>query len=148
MLRDYLAGHRDGWLARLRWAWYPALVAEPLMLTGLAWIGYYFTALSLDGDVRASQRLGVVLILIYALFLRLLLVSQRRLAARLAERQRAAEAESEEIPGGTRWRPTLDLPAVADPSHGWRFVRERVVPFGRDMLLLGGIEGGPSCSPG
>jgi potassium efflux system protein len=132
VLRDYLAAHRDGWLARLRWVWYPVLVAEPLVLSALAWIGYYFTALSLDDDVRASQRLVVILILIYALFRRLLLVSQRRLAARQAERQRAAEAEAEEIPGGRVLRPALDLPAVAARA-------KRLVQAGVVVALLAGL---------
>ncbi|MHC4100960.1 MAG: mechanosensitive ion channel domain-containing protein [Planctomycetota bacterium] len=132
VLRDYLARHRDGWLARLRWIWYPALVVEPLVLSALAWIGYYFTAQSLDGDVRASQRLLLILILVYALFGRLLLVSQRRLAARISERQRAAEAESEEIPGGRLLRPTLDLPAVAARA-------KRLVQSGVVIALLVGL---------
>jgi potassium efflux system protein len=127
VLRDYLARQREGWLARLRWIWYPAFVAEPVVLIVLTWIGYYFTAISLNDDVRASQRLGIILILVYALFRRLLLVSQRRLAARQAERRRAAEAEAEaeEIPGGRLLRPALDLPAVA--ARAYRLVQSGVV---------------------
>ncbi|MHC4209064.1 MAG: mechanosensitive ion channel domain-containing protein, partial [Planctomycetota bacterium] len=132
VLREYLTRHRDGWLARLRWAWYPVLVTEPLVLSALAWIGFYFTAQSLDADVRASQRLIVILILTYALFGRLLLVSQRRLAARIAERRRAAEAEAEEIPGGSRLLPTLDLPTVAARA-------KRLVQAGVVIALLVGL---------
>jgi potassium efflux system protein len=132
VLRDYLARQREGWLARLRWIWYPAFVAEPVALIVLTWIGYYFTAISLNGDVRASQRLGIILILVYALFRRLLLVSQRRLAARQAERRRAAEAEAEEIPGGRLLRPALDLPAVAARA-------KRLVQSGVVVALLVGL---------
>jgi potassium efflux system protein len=87
-------------------------------------------------DYLARQREGwlarlrwvcIILILVYALFRRLLLVSQRRLAARQAERRRAAEAEAEaeEIPGGRLLRPALDLPAVA--ARAYRLVQSGVV---------------------
>ena len=134
----------------------PVLVAGPLVLTMLAWIGYYFTALNLDDDIRTpANDWSVILILVYALFRRLLLVSHRRLAARLAERQRAAEGESEEIPGGRpAGGPTLDLPAVA--ARAKRLVQSGVLVallvglllhVGRRAARAAGAASGSTCGP-
>jgi diaminohydroxyphosphoribosylaminopyrimidine deaminase/5-amino-6-(5-phosphoribosylamino)uracil reductase len=46
--------------------------------------------------------------------------------------------------GGT---PLLDMRTVDEPDRGWRFVRERLVPLGQDMLLMGALERGRECSP-
>jgi diaminohydroxyphosphoribosylaminopyrimidine deaminase/5-amino-6-(5-phosphoribosylamino)uracil reductase len=44
--------------------------------------------------------------------------------------------------------PILDGDSVSEPSLGHGFVRQRVIPLGRDLLFLGRFEhGGSPCSP-
>lgn len=98
LFRDYLEREPDGWFSRLRYAWYPALVALPLILAALGAVGYYYTALELGG-VRLYYTVLALLgaVLVQNLIHRWVFLEHRRLAVEkvLAER-RARQAEREE----------------------------------------------------
>lgn len=85
-----LAEHRGDWLDRLRYVWYPLGVLIPLSLGGLAAAGYYYTAQQLSARLVVTAYLLLGLILLRALLLRWILVSQRKLAFEEARKRRAA----------------------------------------------------------
>ncbi|MHC4943329.1 MAG: mechanosensitive ion channel domain-containing protein [Planctomycetota bacterium] len=95
----YLAKNPDGWLARLRYLWYPAWVGLSLVMAFLAGMGYYHTAIQMTS--RLLSTFGIVLgaLILKDTILRGLLVAQRRLALARArqrrEEEQAAKAEEE-----------------------------------------------------
>jgi len=85
--------HGHGWLARLRFIWYPLAVGVPLFLAVLDALGYYYTALAFERRLEATAWLVIGLIVANALLLRWLSVAHRRLAFEEAKRKRDAEQE-------------------------------------------------------
>ena len=114
VLRAYLAEHSDGWLYRLRHAWYPVAVGIPLILAVLAALGYYYSAGELA--VRLVDTLWLVMgaVVIQSLVLRWLTVTRRRVALDLARERRDAALAAREVPeAGPPPEPaTVDLAAV------------------------------------
>lgn len=97
ILQEVIAYNRGGWIDRLKYIWYPAAVLVPLVMAGLALVGYLYTAQELIIRLNLSTLVLVVLGLITALAMRWVLVSRRKLALeQLRQRQAAALAESEE----------------------------------------------------
>jgi len=80
---------KDGWLIRLRFAWYWLAVGIPLALGLLACMGYFYTALQLDDRLQQTMWLVMGLIVLNGLILRGYYVELRQLA--LAEARRKAE---------------------------------------------------------
>ena len=92
LMDAYLKPRRGGWVDRLRYIWYPLCLLIPLSLAILAGMGYVYGARHLNEKMLMTIGLILVVVLIRALFVRGLIVAQRRLA--LLERQkRLAEAE-------------------------------------------------------
>ena len=98
VIQSVLARHRDGWLDRLRYVWYPILFLAPLALAVLAGLGYVYTAQQLTKRLVTMFLFIGMVGLVHGLLLRLLFVARRRLAIQRAEERRAAEAEGEERP--------------------------------------------------
>jgi potassium efflux system protein len=89
VLGDYLTLYRNlAW--RLRYLWYGVTVAIPIAMVFLALLGYYYTALQLQGRFFASGWLLVGIIITISLILRWLQVEQRRLAWARARAKREA----------------------------------------------------------
>lgn len=89
VFKDYLMLHRNlAW--RLRYLWYGLVVAIPIAMVFLALLGYYYTALQLQGRFFASGWLLVGTIIAISLILRWLQVEQRRLAWTRARAKREA----------------------------------------------------------
>jgi potassium efflux system protein len=92
LTEPYLKQKRGGWLDRLRYVWYASCLLVPLALAILAGMGYLYGARHLSQKVLNTVGLIFLAWLIRALFVRGLMVAQRRLA--LLERQkRQAAAE-------------------------------------------------------
>ena len=89
-LAEFLSHHQSGWWWRLRYLWYPLIVATPLLLAGLALRGYYYTALKLESLVFASGWLLVAVVIIGNLVVRAIGVNERRLALARARAKREA----------------------------------------------------------
>ncbi len=51
VLQTYLKDYPNGWLARLRYIWYPALIAIPFVVIGFAVAGYYLSALGIAAEI-------------------------------------------------------------------------------------------------
>lgn len=122
-----LASGRPSSLWRLRYLWYPLMGGLPLIGSGLALAGYYYTAL----QIRERLMLMILLlggaVLLINLFLRWLNVSQRRLAWRHArakrEAQIAARASKDAVPGPgdiapeLQHLPDLDLNTISEQTR-------------------------------
>jgi len=86
--------HPTGWLARLRYIWWPVAVGLPLFVAVLVAVGYFLSALQLRGLIRDTSQLVMILIVLNSLALRWLTLARRRFARR--EAQRKAEEKREE----------------------------------------------------
>ncbi len=89
-----VAARRGGWLERLRYVWYPLGVMIPASLAILAAAGYYYTAQQLATRLVVMTYVLVGVIVLRALLLRWILVSQRKLAIEQARQRRAAALEN------------------------------------------------------
>jgi len=93
-----------GTIGRAHWLWYVLVVAAPVAVAALAAWGYYYTALRLESRLLATVLLGTALLIVYALALRWLRLTHRRLsynellrkreAARLAREEAQAKARA------------------------------------------------------
>jgi potassium efflux system protein len=110
LVGDFLRQHRNGWLDRLRYVWYPVAVGLPAVLAGAAALGYYYTAMQLAGRLMATAGLVFVAIVVRALLLRLLFVGRRRLAIEEARKRQAAR------PPGPVAEPQAEARPAAPPA--------------------------------
>lgn len=114
ILQPVMALRPDGWIRRLRFAWYWLGVLTPLALAGFAVAGYYYTAQHLAGRIYVTLCLLLGLTLLRALLLRWVLVNRRKLAIEQA-RQRRAAAMAEPKPGDPSG--ALLLPSLNEPDR-------------------------------
>lgn len=108
--RGELAGvinPEEGSAWRLGYLWLPIAVGVPLLLFGLAGMGYYYTALQLQSRFFYSAGLLGGGFVLYALIVRWLTVAERRLALTRALRKREEAREA---------RATRDAAAAAGES--------------------------------
>lgn len=97
LLRDTLRRAENGWLSRLRYVWFPAVVLMPLFLGTLAGLGYYYGALQVHRRIAFSVWLIAGTFIAHALMLRLIFIEHRRLAVEQFRRRRdALKAEARE----------------------------------------------------
>ncbi len=117
----FIAMHRRGWLARLRHVWYPAGVGLPLVLAGLAALGYDYTAMELASRLSASVWLAIAVVIAHELVIRWLYVERSKLAMVKARQKRraaiaaqASQADAQDSGGETPITefPDVDLAAV------------------------------------
>jgi potassium efflux system protein len=85
--------HPKSWLTRLRYIWYPLLIALPLLLLYLAIQGYYYSALEIERLTNLTIWLIFGLIVLNDLAHRLLMLSRRNLALRKARMNRQLQKE-------------------------------------------------------
>ena len=95
IMAPILKKYSTGWLARLRYVWWPVAAGLPLLLAALAIIGYFQSALQLRGFFRETFLLVLILIILNGLALRWLALARRKFAIR--EAQRKAEERREEL---------------------------------------------------
>lgn len=79
VFRKVLIAHPAGWLNRLRGVWYGGAVAAPLIIAGIAAIGYVYTAIQLMERALGTLWLAVGLAIAHGLMVRWVLVNRRRL---------------------------------------------------------------------
>ena len=91
VFQEYIAYHQGGWIDRLKYVWYWVGVAAPLVIAGLAFWGYYYTAQVLSWHLYATICFVVTLIFVRAVLLRLIMLRRRKLSIEQA-RERAAAA--------------------------------------------------------
>ncbi len=92
----WLQAHPGSLANRLRILWYPLCILEPLCAAVLAAFGYYYSALELDRVFSRTAWILVLGVLIHAVLLRWILVSQRRLAYKLILEKRRSQQKARE----------------------------------------------------
>lgn len=115
LMEAYLKQRRGGWLDRLHYLWYPLCLLVPLALVVLAGMGYVYGARHLNGKLLLTMGLILVVLLVRALFVRGLVVAQRRLALLEREKRRAA-AEQKRQEGQTPAAETTDAKTKPEPT--------------------------------
>jgi potassium-dependent mechanosensitive channel len=88
-LKHSIAEHPDGWLAKLRFIWYPFMIAVPLALAGFALSGFLYTSGVLLRSLINELWFALGLIIVHQLIVRWLIVTRRRLALQAALERRA-----------------------------------------------------------
>ena len=96
LMKAVLEQRRGGWLDRLRYVLYPLSVAFPLALALFAALGYYYATQQLASCLQATIMWVLSLVIIFALMVRWLTVTQNRLLLR-KERRRLEEVSRQEI---------------------------------------------------
>jgi potassium efflux system protein len=91
VLGPYIERHPHGWINRLRFAWYGAVVALPLALVALSAAGYTRTAIHFSSQLYGSVWMVLIAVLLFALSERFVIVARHRLALE-RERRRREEA--------------------------------------------------------
>ncbi|MFW6094690.1 MAG: mechanosensitive ion channel domain-containing protein, partial [Pseudomonadota bacterium] len=91
VLHSWESDTASGWRKANRYLLHPASVLAPLLLLGLSWAGYHYSALELESRLFASVGIVVLAVLLYDLIVRGVAVTERRLTARqtLAKRRKA-----------------------------------------------------------
>lgn len=107
---EYIKRHRRGLIERSAWAWFPLLVAIPVMLAIGAAAGYVYTALQIQRTIGNTYLFVLVVIIAQALVLRSLQLARRRIAIEAARARATAAAQSEQ--GDTPAREPETVPEV------------------------------------
>lgn len=96
VFHDYLAFHGEGWVGRLKWLWYPAIVLTPAATAFLAAVGYYYTARQLSVRIYSTAVVVFVAVILGSILNRILLIGRRKLAMRQArERQQRLQEQAD-----------------------------------------------------
>jgi potassium efflux system protein len=96
LIGPYLKQRQGGWLERLRYLWYPLSFILPVTFALLAGMGYFYAARHLFEKLVVTIILILLTILVRAMFVRWLMVAQRRLALLERQKREAAEQETQE----------------------------------------------------
>ena len=114
------------WLRRSRRLWLPIGMLVPLALAVMAATGYYYAALMLEYRINQTLLIILATTFLHAFLLRWLMVSQRRLALRMAVERRAALAKKTEAGGEEEAGTTegvidtleeIDIVEIQDQTH-------------------------------
>jgi potassium efflux system protein len=127
VLKPYLARHEQSLFARLRYLWLALAVAIPVVLAGLAFIGYTYTAAILTGSLLDTLWFILLLVVIHQLVYRWLLLTRRRLAfqaaierrdaARAAAAARLSDEPGSELAAEHFEEPVIDLATLGEESR-------------------------------
>ncbi len=100
ILHDYINKNTDGWVAKLRYGWYFAVICFPLVIIGFAVAGYYLSALELQQKLIVTLRLIFWAVILHALVFRWLTLVNRQLAISNAiQKRKTASAHEKHLTG-------------------------------------------------
>jgi len=94
LMKLYLKQRHGGWMERLHYVWYPLCFILPMVFAILAGMGYFYAARQLSEKLVVTIILILLAIMVRAMFVRWLMVAQRKLA--LLERQKRQATEQEQ----------------------------------------------------
>ena len=109
ILSTVMTHHPEGRLRKLRYIWYPTIIALPLVIIGFAAAGYYLSALELEQKFIISLRLVFVVIIIHALVFRWLSLINRQLALKNTQNKRKAAMLSQKHHSAASDEPILPV---------------------------------------
>jgi len=101
LLKSHILTYPNGWVARLRYLWYPAVCLSPLIIVGFAVAGYYLSAIELQQKLVVTLRLAFGLVIVHEMVLRWLTLANRQLAIKNARQKRKAALQSERAAAGS-----------------------------------------------
>ena len=135
-----LKNHPTGWLARLRYVWWPVAVGMPLFLAVLAALGYFLSALELRDLMRTTVGMIIFLIVLNSLALRSLSLARRRFAIREARRKVEAQREADRRKRAESQTSATDdegpmLPA-SEPEIGLAEISEQTQSLLRTVMFI------------
>ncbi len=127
ILASFVHGHPGSLIARLRYLWFPLVIASPVALVGLALLGYLYSAIALSLELCVTLAVVAGGAILYALVLRWFTIPERKLALAeaLAERRARQEAsatlgdaeESGEVVSVELDEEKLDLTAIGQQTR-------------------------------
>ncbi len=142
LLHQVMAYAASTWLYGTRYLWAPALIGAPLLLTGMALLGYYHTAIILAQRLFQTGCLIASLSLIYGVLARGVLMRRRRLTIeqirerrRLAEQAATSEIEAVRTAEGA---PTQDIAEEVNLAS----ISQQSVKIMQMLVILLGASGG------
>ncbi|MDG2150391.1 MAG: mechanosensitive ion channel [Planctomycetota bacterium] len=123
VLRFVIERHTNSWTNRLRYFWFSAAIGMPIMLFGLATLGYLYTAQQLQIRVLLTGFIIVGFVFIHALLMRWLFVARRQLGLQQHRKRRAA-AQAEAATSGSASEEyvedeDIDIPSVSAQSRSF-----------------------------
>ncbi len=77
LMRELFLLEQAAYFSKTRWLWYPFATLFPLLLAGMAWVGYYYTASQLAWRFMLTILLLVSLLFFWALAVRWFRIAQR-----------------------------------------------------------------------
>ena len=77
LMRELFLLEQAAYFSKTRWLWYPFATLFPLLLAGMAWVGYYYTANQLAWRFMLTILLLVSLLFFWALAVRWFRIAQR-----------------------------------------------------------------------
>jgi potassium-dependent mechanosensitive channel len=95
LFQTYMKANPDDGFTKLRFVWYPMIVAIPIAVIGFAVAGYYLSALELQQKLVITIRLIFAIVIVYGMVIRWLTLVNRELAIKNARQKRKAAAQSE-----------------------------------------------------
>ena len=98
LIQGAIKTHPDGWITKLRYIWYPAVICIPVVIIGFAIAGYYLSALELQQQFIVSLRLIMVVVILHEMVIRWLTLVNRQLAIKNARQKRKAALLTEKQP--------------------------------------------------
>lgn len=107
LVGELLRNNPDSWFARLKALWHPLIIAAPVTLIVIAWLGYFYTAMQLAAHIERTLVFALALVLINGMLLRWLFVARRRVAIEDARRRREQAAQSDPSTENTPTEATL-----------------------------------------
>jgi len=134
VLNEILQRHREGWFYRAQKLWYPAAVAIPLLLAGMAIAGYQYTAEQLLFRVEMTLWLLVVLLIAFSMCMRWLVSTRKRLAIEQARARRAAAMAKNESQSATVVASAM--PKVEEPKTDFSMLSEQMLKLVRAAVCV------------
>ena len=88
LIHKHINDEEFTWVNRLQYVWYPAIYVIPMIIIGFSVVGYYLSALELQGQLIESMRLLFAAIIIHQVVERWLTLVNQQLAQSNAEEER------------------------------------------------------------
>jgi len=139
LLREKMSRLHESWLYKLRHTWYPLAIGTPLVLAGLAAVGYYYTALQLTSRLMGTALLVLGLLVLNAIVIRWLWIARWKLAAEAAPKAKAAAAGEDQ---GDKEQPryeSAEQPETGLGIHAMSAQTQQILRFIMAFALLVGV---------
>ncbi len=136
--------HPKSWLTRLRYVWYPLIIAVPVVAIYLTVRGYYYSALEIRHLLRLTVTLIFGLIIFNDLVLRLLMLSRRKIALKKAQMAQQLQKEKLADTGSGPAPAAIDTAEQASPMEstiGMGVIDDQTRTLLKTTIFIFGLAG-------